>query len=1155
MAVLFAVTARAAEGRYIVVLEGKPLAAPAEAGGRAAAPASADRRARIAREQDAVAAWVEGTGGRVLERFQLLNHALSVELSPEDAGRLRAQPGVAGVHPERHYRRSLAQSVPFIGAGRSWSGQNGVAGVTGKGMRIGIIDSGIDYTHAMFGGKGTVAAYNGNDPARIEAGTFPTAKVVGGTDFVGDNYDSSGISGSSTPVPDPDPLDPSGTGHGSHVAGIAAGFGVLAGGATFRGPYTATLDPAQFQIGPGVAPEASLYALKIFGASGSTSSSMIIKALHWAGDPNGDGNTSDHLDVVNLSLGSDFADHTSGDPERDAVDLLVQSGCVVVIAAGNGGDTAYKVSSPSTAPRAISVANSTDTIAFATAVQVTAPPSVAGKYDMVEGAFSKPLSQLPAIHAAVAMAKPALVCGPLSNASELAGKIALIDRGTCNFEDKVRVVQDAGAVGAIVANNVDGPPFTMAGAGGIPALIPAVMISKADGDRLKTALAAGLEATLSADATNVHTELADNVDPSSSRGPTYARAALKPDMAAPGASITSASAGQGAAGISYTGTSMATPHLAGAAALVRQAHPGWTAEDIKAVLMNTAVTPMRDAKGHPYGESRVGAGRVAVDRALASPITVRAENDGGAVSLSFGQILAGGPVTRPGVFVVSNHGGTAVTLSVVSSNTLANPGVVLVPSVAQVTVPANGTARVGVELRVTPALLREDADDTSAATIGGYPRFAVPEGSGELWFLGGPVDVHVPWYSVVRAASQQASPTRLAGTPAGDVVTLGIPTRGASGHARPLVGVFQFGTPSIAEHFNDQRDVTDLVAVGAATDYASARSVVDAYLYFAVVTAAAWATPQRYFHDFEIEIDLDGDGFADRVLLNNNEGSASRGDPEDYQAANDAFVTGIDFLDGFGIEIAGIANGLSPAVADTAPFQNAMLVHAVTGAQLGLTPGSPAFRYRGSTTGSFSDATASWIRFDPTRPVVDGTPFGIRNTPWQDEGPNVRANVSRPNAGAAGISQNGQVAVLLVHAQGLPGLQSEIVRFNLGTADIDGDGLPDAWEMANLGDLASTGAADRDGDGFTDAQEFAAGTNPADAGSRLMLVPPVQAGPALAWVSVAGKRYSVLRADAVGGPYAPVRSGIVATAATSSFVDPELPGATHPYFYRVQLDP
>ena len=160
--------------------------------------------------------------------------------------------------------------------------------------------------HADFGGTGLLADYQAEstDTARFTtvgtatAGSFPTAKVVGGIDFAGDAY-----TGTNAPVPDANPMDCNG--HGSHVAGTAAGFGVTAADATFTGPYDA--NPSTYSrcsIGPGTAPKALLYGLRVFGCAASTG--LTALAIDWAIDPNGDADLSDHLDVINMSLGSNF---------------------------------------------------------------------------------------------------------------------------------------------------------------------------------------------------------------------------------------------------------------------------------------------------------------------------------------------------------------------------------------------------------------------------------------------------------------------------------------------------------------------------------------------------------------------------------------------------------------------------------------------------------------------------------------------------------------------------------------------------------------------------------------------------------------------------------------------------------------------------------
>ena len=213
-------------------------------------------------------------------------------------------------------------------------------------MKVAIIDTGVDYTHADFGGPGTEAAFDANDSTVVEPGSFPTAKVVGGYDFVGDAYGAEADDPADRiPKPDPDPLDCNG--HGSHVAGIAAGQGVLADGTTYHGPYNSTtLSGNNWNVGPGIAPNALIYAYKVFGCEGSVDDSIVVAALNRA--------AQDGVDVVNMSLGSPFG--TADDPEVAAINTLAQAGTVVVASAGNEGQNAYMVGSPSSADRAISVA-------------------------------------------------------------------------------------------------------------------------------------------------------------------------------------------------------------------------------------------------------------------------------------------------------------------------------------------------------------------------------------------------------------------------------------------------------------------------------------------------------------------------------------------------------------------------------------------------------------------------------------------------------------------------------------------------------------------------------------------------------------------------------------------------------------------------------
>ncbi len=261
------------DGRVTVVVEmkGDPVAVvEAKKGSDLTTAERNSVKSTLKQAQDAIAGSIKNKGGKIQANMQSAYNGIQVSIPADQVDAVAALPNVVAVHAVKTYTLDNAVSVPFLGVPAVW--QN--TGYTGKNVKVAVIDTGIDYTHANFGGAGTPAAYEAANAAETQpadpAQFGPAApRVKGGYDFVGDAYNADPSSPTYQPVPKPDPNPLDCNGHGSHVAGTAAGSGV-ANGATYPGPYNASTPSKTFDIGPGVAPQADLYALRVFGCDGST---------------------------------------------------------------------------------------------------------------------------------------------------------------------------------------------------------------------------------------------------------------------------------------------------------------------------------------------------------------------------------------------------------------------------------------------------------------------------------------------------------------------------------------------------------------------------------------------------------------------------------------------------------------------------------------------------------------------------------------------------------------------------------------------------------------------------------------------------------------------------------------------------------------------
>lgn len=538
---------------------------------------------------------------------------------------------------------------------------------------------------------------------------------------------------------------------------------------------TAVLSVDNATAGGGVAPKAEILAVKVCSAvSSSCSGIALLQGMDFAADPNGDGDTSDRVQIINMSLGANYGQNYFDDLSV-AVDNLTSLGILTVASAGNSADKPYIVGTPSAARTALSVAQTAVPSSLLPILQVTAPASIAGGYPAV----FQPWSVLPSstISAPVQYGDGAggnlLGCDPFTPGS-LNGLIVLVDRGVCSFSIKIANIDAAGGLVGIIGLVAPGEPFE-GGFGGGEVTIPGFMISQAISNLIKSNLSAGV--SMSIDPTT-WSPLVGTMTGSSSRGPaagqmfygnrTMFGQIIKPEIGAPGASI-SAVAGSGVGIEPFGGTSGAAPVVSGAAALLMNA-TNWQLSplELKARLMNTGETMIYNTPAAIGGGlapiTRIGGGEVRVDRAIAAQASAwESVSRGGAIS--FGFIDAFRPeITLRRTIVVRNYGSRAITYNIAPSfryeNDAANGAVT--PEVrSSLTVPARSERSFPLTLRINSAQLRAWALNSGAQGANGDLLTSF-EYDGYLNLLdasgNSANNLSLPWHVLPRLAGNVASP-------------------------------------------------------------------------------------------------------------------------------------------------------------------------------------------------------------------------------------------------------------------------------------------------------------------------------------------------------------------------------------------------------------
>jgi minor extracellular serine protease Vpr len=673
-------------------------------------------RAQLSAGRNEFRRWLRANAprARITSQYDISLNAVAVELNGTPLETISAAPMVERAEYNALYHPNLSESYKIINALDAWNAAGGRS-VAGAGIKIGDIDTGIDETHPFFDPTGfsyppdfpKCDAADSNSHHEDQDCNYVSPKVIVAKVFYNKAHQQ-GLDAQA--IQD----------HGTHTAGIAAG---VTG-------QTAVVNGVSIDDMSGIAPGAWLGNYNVFpGQVLNARSEDILNAV--------DAAVEDGMDVLNLSLGGSY--HGNNDLLAMGLDNATDAGVVVAVAAGNSGPGAGTLESPGRARKVITVGASTNQHFVG---QPFTYPAGGGT---TVGAAVGDFDPLPAASFDLFDTQSNGCAGVDPGAS---GKLAIIDRGTCTFSQKVANAKAAGAVGALIINNVAGDPIAMGRTAGFDDDLPAVMISLNDG----AALRASGETTASAEATFQEFITPENKDilaGFSGQGPTNVDFAVKPDVVSVGVNVLSSITcvgkpntcpGDGTGWAFFQGTSMSTPHIAGSAAVLLNIDSSWSPAQVKSALVNRADLVIKDAKTglHDIGPTAQGTGRE--NLSVAADATTWMDP----VSASFGRVTLGHPTSV--TITLSNPTGSDETFSVSVTKFTPDTFGGTVPSIWNA-----GTLSAGDDRITVPASVTVPTNGSTTMTV----TVNAGHGLGEVvqgWInLDGPGsnDLHFAYYAIV----------------------------------------------------------------------------------------------------------------------------------------------------------------------------------------------------------------------------------------------------------------------------------------------------------------------------------------------------------------------------------------------------------------------